>query len=48
VSLGRFPARSTTGSDGPHSIEIRVIGSKNANSSGTRVDVDAFAVLNPA
>ena len=28
-----------------HSIEVRVLGTKNASSSGTRVDVDAFVVL---
>ena len=29
-----------------HTMEVRVTGSKNAASSGTRVDVDAFVVLN--
>ena len=29
----------------PHTIEIRALGAKNASSSGTRVDVDAFGVL---
>jgi hypothetical protein len=28
-----------------HTIEITVLGTKNAASSGTRVDIDAFAVL---
>jgi hypothetical protein len=26
-------------------VEVRVLGTKNASSSGTRVDVDAFVVL---
>ncbi len=29
----------------PHTIEVRVLGQKNASSSGTRVDVDAFVLL---
>jgi hypothetical protein len=29
----------------PHTLEVRVLGTKNASSSGTRVDVDAFVVL---
>jgi hypothetical protein len=29
----------------PHTLEVRVLGQKNTASSGTRVDVDAFAVL---
>jgi subtilisin-like proprotein convertase family protein len=33
--------------DVAHSIEIKVLGTKNASSTGTKVDVDAFAVLNP-
>jgi hypothetical protein len=28
-----------------HTLEVRVTGTKNAVSSGTRVDVDAFVVL---
>jgi hypothetical protein len=28
-----------------HTVEVRVLGTKNASSSGTRVDVDAFVVL---
>jgi hypothetical protein len=28
-----------------HAMEARVLGTKNASSSGTRVDVDAFVVL---
>jgi hypothetical protein len=28
-----------------HDLEVRVLGTKNASSSGTRVDVDAFVVL---
>ena len=28
-----------------HAVEVRVLGTKNASSSGTRVDVDAFVVL---
>jgi hypothetical protein len=28
-----------------HTLEVRLLGTKNANSSGTRVDVDAFVVL---
>ena len=28
-----------------HALEVRVLGTKNASSSGTRVDVDAFVVL---
>lgn len=31
---------------GSHTLEVRALGTKNASSSGTRVDVDAFAVLN--
>jgi hypothetical protein len=30
-----------------HTIEVRVLGTKNASSAGTRVDVDAFIVLGP-
>ena len=29
----------------PHTMEVRVLDQKNASSSGTRVDIDAFAVL---
>jgi len=32
----------------PHTIEVRVLGQKNAASSGTRADVDAFVVLSSA
>ena len=28
-----------------HTLEVRALGTKNAASSGTRVDVDAFVVL---
>ncbi len=28
-----------------HALEVRVLGQKNAASSGTRADVDAFVVL---
>ena len=28
-----------------HTLEVRVLGTKNASSIGTRVDVDGFAVL---
>jgi hypothetical protein len=28
-----------------HELEVRVLGTKSASSSGTRVDVDAFVVL---
>jgi bacillolysin len=35
------------GSSASHSIELRVLGAKNAASSGTRVDFDAFLVLAP-
>ncbi len=28
-----------------HTLEIRVLGTKNASSSGKRVDVDAFVAL---
>jgi CSLREA domain-containing protein len=30
---------------GTHTVEVRALGTKNASSSGTRVDVDAFVVL---
>jgi hypothetical protein len=30
---------------GSHTLEIRVLGTKNSSSSGKRVDVDAFVVL---
>jgi TRAP-type uncharacterized transport system substrate-binding protein len=30
---------------GTHKLEVRVLGTKNASSTGTRVDVDAFVVL---
>jgi hypothetical protein len=30
---------------GPHTVEVRVLGTKNATSTGTRVDVDAFVTL---
>jgi glucose/arabinose dehydrogenase len=32
-------------SAGSHTVEVRVLGTKNASSTGTRVDVDAFVVL---
>ena len=32
---------------GSHTIEVRALGTRNASSSGTRVDVDAFVVLGP-
>jgi hypothetical protein len=28
-----------------HTLEVKVLGTKSASSSGTRVDVDAFVVL---
>ena len=28
-----------------HTVKVRVLGTKNASSSGRRVDVDAFVVL---
>jgi hypothetical protein len=31
---------------GAHTLEVKVLGTKNAASTGTRVDFDAFAVLN--
>ena len=34
------------GTTGTHTLEVRVLGTKNPASSGTRVDVDAFVVLN--
>lgn len=34
-------------SNGPHTIEIRVTGNKNASSAGVRVDLDAMAFLDP-
>lgn len=33
------------GATGRHTLEVRVAGSRNARSSGTRVDVDAFLVV---
>ena len=33
------------GTSGTHTLEVRVLATKNTSSSGTRVDVDAFAVL---
>jgi hypothetical protein len=30
-----------------HTVEVKVLGTKNASSSGTRADVDAFVVLSP-
>lgn len=33
--------------DGAHTIEIKVLGTKNVLSGGTRVDVDAFELLDP-
>jgi len=35
------------GSAGTHTVEFRVTGNKNAASSGTRVDFDAFLVMQP-
>ena len=32
-------------SAGSHTIEVRVLGTKNASSSATRVDVDAFLAI---
>jgi hypothetical protein len=43
----RIVFAATNLSDGPHTIEVTVLGTKNAASSGFRVDIDAFAVLNP-
>jgi hypothetical protein len=34
-------------SSGTHTIELKVLGAKNASSTGTRVDLDAFLVLGP-
>jgi hypothetical protein len=34
-------------SNGPHTIQIRVTGTKNAASNGFRVDLDAMAFLDP-
>ena len=31
--------------DGTHTLEIRVLGTRNPASGGTRVDIDAFAVI---
>lgn len=30
---------------GAHTLEVRVLGARNASSTGTRVDVDAFVLL---
>ena len=32
-------------SSASHTLEVRVLGTKNASSSGKRVDVDAFVAL---
>lgn len=47
---GSFKPRQTVFSwDGlstaPHTIEVRVLGARNAASSGNRVDIDAFVIL---
>jgi hypothetical protein len=34
-------------SDASHTVQIKVTGTKNAVSTGTRVDLDAFVVLDP-
>jgi hypothetical protein len=45
---GRRIVFAATGlTDGPHTLTVTVLGLKNAASSGFRVDIDAFAVLNP-
>ena len=33
------------GTSGNHVLEVRVLGTKNASSSGKQVDVDAFVAL---
>jgi len=40
--------KNDTSPSQPHTLEVRVLGTKNASSSGTRVDVDAFVVLEEA
>jgi hypothetical protein len=40
--------KNDTNPSQPHTLEVRVLGTKNASSSGTRVDVDAFVVLEEA
>ena len=37
-------AASVTGT-GSHTLQVKVLGTKNARASGKRVDVDAFLVL---
>jgi hypothetical protein len=38
-------ARNKLNSSLTHTLEVRLLGTKNASSSGTRADVDAFVVL---
>ena len=33
------------GAVGPHTIEVRVLGTRNASSTGRRVDIDALIVI---
>jgi len=41
----RIVYSATLDSDGPHTLEVRVLGTKRAASTDRRVDVDAFAAL---
>ncbi len=38
-------ARNGLSTSMPHTLEVRVLGTGNAGSTGTRVDADAFAIL---
>ena len=38
-------AKNQVSASQPHTIEVRTLGTKNASSSGTRVDADAFVIL---
>jgi hypothetical protein len=41
-TLSRRVVFSQALANGPHTVEIRVLGARNAASSGNRIDVDAF------
>lgn len=45
ATTARHVAHTSTVSPGSHTIQVRVLGTKRAASTGTRVDVDAFLVV---
>lgn len=37
--------RKAFAASGSHTVEVRVLGTKNASATGTRVDIDAFVSI---